>query len=55
LNFEKINIQGFSCFKRLFLIVNQEEKSLEQQKEDRIIVNNLNQLQGIETLWAIAI
>jgi hypothetical protein len=29
LNCEKINLQGFSCFKRLFLIVNEEEKSLE--------------------------
>jgi hypothetical protein len=29
LNSEKINLQGFVCFKRLFLIVNEEEKTLE--------------------------
>ena len=29
LNFEKVNTEGFSCFRRLFLIVNEEEKALE--------------------------
>lgn len=29
MNFEKLNTEGFSCFKRLFLIVNEEEKALE--------------------------
>lgn len=55
LNFEKINIEGFNCFKRLFLIVNEEEKALEIQKDNRIVVTNLNSLQGIETLWSFAI
>lgn len=55
LNFERINIQGFNCFKRLFLIVNEEEKVLIVHKEDRVVVSNLNALQGIESLWAIAI
>jgi len=49
-----MNIRGFNCFKRLFLIVNEEEKSLENRK-DRVYINNLNQLQGLDTLWAIAI
>jgi len=44
LNSEKINLQGFSCFRRLFLIVNEEEKALEQQRENRVLVNNLNSL-----------
>lgn len=42
LNSEKINMQGFMCFKRLFLIVNEEERTLEVQREDRVVVNNLN-------------
>jgi hypothetical protein len=54
LNFEKMNIRGFICIKRLFLIVNEEEKALEIKK-DRVYINNLNQLQGLETLWSIAI
>lgn len=29
LNSEKINLKGFVCFKRLFLIVNEEDKTLE--------------------------
>ena len=49
-----MNIRGFSCFRRLFLIVNEEEKSLEIRK-DRVYINNLNQLQGLDTLWAISI
>jgi hypothetical protein len=49
-----MNIRGFNCFKRLFLIVNEEEKALEIRKE-RVYINSLNQLQGIDTLWAIAI
>lgn len=49
-----MNIRGFSCFKRLFLIVNEEEKTLEIKK-DRVYINNLNQLQGLDTLWGIAI
>ena len=44
LNFERINIQGFNCFKRLFLIVNEEEKVLIVHKEDRVVVSNLNAL-----------
>lgn len=46
LNFEKINLQGFNCFKRLFLIVNEEDKTLEVQKggEERVTVLNLNNL-----------
>jgi hypothetical protein len=54
LNLEKMNIRGFTCFKRLFLIVNEEEKALENRKE-RVYINNLNSLQGLETLWGIAI
>ena len=50
-----MNLRGFSCFKKLFLIVNEEEKALEPQREDRVAVNNLNSLQGIETLWGISI
>ena len=49
-----MNIRGFSCFKRLFLIVNEEEKTLEIKK-DRVYINNLNQLQGLDTLSGIAI
>jgi hypothetical protein len=49
-----MNIRGFICIKRLFLIVNEEEKALEIKK-DRVYINNLNQLQGLETLWSIAI
>ena len=41
LNFEKMNIRGFNCFKRLFLIVNEEEKVVEIKK-DRVYTNNLN-------------
>lgn len=55
LNFEKMNMEGFSCFKRLFLIVNEEDKLLEAPKEDRVVVINLNSLQGLDTLWLIAI
>lgn len=50
-----MNLRGFSCFKKLFLIVNEEEKALEPQREDRVAVNNLNSLQGIDTLWGISI
>jgi len=39
----------------LFLIVNEEEKTLEVQREERVVVNNLNSLQGIDTLWNISI
>lgn len=49
-----MNIRGFNCFRRLFLIVNEEEKTLEIRK-DRVYINNLNQLQGLDTLWGIAI
>lgn len=57
LNFEKINLQGFNCFKRLFLIVNEEDKTLLVQKggEERVTVLNLNNLQGLDSLWSIAI
>lgn len=55
LNCDKINMQGFVCFKKLFLIVNEEQNFLEVQKEERVLVNNLNALQGLESLWAIAI
>lgn len=48
-------MEGFSCFKRLFLIVNEEEKLLEAGKEGRVVVINLNSLQGLDTLWFIAI
>jgi hypothetical protein len=34
-NFNKMNIKGFNCFKKLFLIVNEEEKALEPYREDR--------------------
>jgi hypothetical protein len=54
LDFEKMNIRGFNCFKRLFLIINEEEKIVEIKKE-RVYINNLNQLQGLESLWGIAI
>lgn len=47
LNLDKMNLRGFSCFKKLFLIVNEEEKALEPQREDRVVVNSLNSLQGI--------
>jgi hypothetical protein len=51
-----MNIRGFNCFKKLFLIVNEEEKNVEIWKEDRIYVNNTrcDQLQGIDSLWSIA-
>jgi hypothetical protein len=54
LNFERTNNQGFNCFKRLFLIVNSEERTLEGQDE-RLAVVNLNGLQGLDGLWSIAI
>ena len=55
LDCERINWHGFLCFKKLFLIVNEEEKQLELLGEDKASVNNLNSLHGIETLWKIAI
>ena len=53
-NCEKINHTGFQCFKKLFLIVNEEEKGLEQQRDDKIVVNTLN-LKGLESFWQISI
>jgi hypothetical protein len=50
-----MNLRGFNCFRKLFLIVNEEDKSLELQKEERVLVKNLNNLQGIDTLWSIAV
>lgn len=41
INFDKMNLRGFNCFKKLFLIVNEEEKNVEIQREDRIYVTNL--------------
>ena len=35
-------------------IINEEEKIVEIKKE-RVYINNLNQLQGLESLWGIAI
>jgi len=55
LNFDKMNLRGFNCFKKLFLIVNEEEKALDPAKDDKVSVNNLNNLSGLETLWGIAI
>ena len=48
-------MEGFNCFKRLFLIVNEEDKLLEIHKDERVVVVNLNTLQGLDTLWLIAI
>lgn len=50
-----MNLRGFNCFKKLFLIVNEEEKALEPQREDRVTVINMNNLQGLETLWGITV
>lgn len=55
LNFDKMNLRGFNCFKKLFLIVNEEEKALDPVRDERVTVNNLNNLSGLETLWNIAI
>jgi hypothetical protein len=55
LNCEKIELQGFICFKNLFLIVNEEEKLLEVQKEEKVSVNNLNALKGMDFLWNTAL
>ena len=55
LNFDKMNLRGFSCFKKLFLIVNEEEKAIEPSREDRVSVLNLNNLKGLNTLWGIAV
>lgn len=44
INSEKMNLQGFLSFKKLFLIINEEEKYLEIQREDKVSVNNLNAL-----------
>mmetsp|Transcript_8862 Transcript_8862/g.8233 ORF Transcript_8862/g.8233 Transcript_8862/m.8233 type:complete len:493 (+) Transcript_8862:1431-2909(+) len=54
-NCEKVNMHGFECFKKLFLIVNEEERSLEIQRDEKVSVNNLNMLKGIESLWQISI
>jgi len=54
-NSEKVSPQGFECFKKLFLTVNEEERSLEQTRDGKVTVNNLNMLKGIESLWQIAI
>ncbi len=55
LNFDKMNLKGFSCFKKLFMIVNEEDKVIEPTREDRISVINLNNLKGLNTLWGIAV
>jgi len=45
---------GFSCFKKLFIIVNEEEKYLQIMKDEQISVYNISNLIGIESLWQIA-
>ena len=55
LNFDKMNLKGFSCFKKLFLIVNEEDKVIEPAREDRVSVININNLKGLNTLWGIAV
>lgn len=55
LNIERLNLQGFNCFKRLFLIVNEEERALENAGEERVNVVNLQNLHGLDQLWQISI
>ena len=50
-----MNLKGFSCFKKLFLIVNEEDKVIEPAREDRVSVININNLKGLNTLWGIAV
>jgi hypothetical protein len=51
-----LNLQAYECFSSLFIGVNQQEGSLTLDREGNLLqVGNFTQLQGLNTLWKIAI
>ena len=57
MNCVNLNLQAFECFHSLFLGVNVQEGNLLLNPEDGSIqiVKNFAQMQGINTIWKIAI
>ena len=57
MNCVHLNNQAYDCFHTLFLGVNNQEANvvLDQQDGTMTQVNNFSQLQGINTMWKIAI
>lgn len=50
-----IGVEGFDCFKMLFLNVNNEKRLLEIDTNGTFAVNNIQLLIGLDTLWDIVI
>jgi len=50
-----IRLEGFYCFKTLFLTVNAEKKYIEFDNTGNYTVNQLNLLTGLDNLWDIVI
>lgn len=57
MNCLNLNFQAYECFHALFLGVNNQEANLVLDQSDGSMtqVNNFQSLQGIKTLWKIAI
>lgn len=50
-----IRVEGFHCFKSLFLTVNAEKRYIDLDNSGGYQVNQLGSLTGLETLWEIVI
>lgn len=50
-----MRVEGFGCFKMLFINVNNEKRNIDCTQDGSFSVSKLQDLIGMETLWDIAI
>jgi hypothetical protein len=56
LNCERLNFEGFHCFKTLFINVNSQMQTLKvDSQQQNYTVADPMKLQGIQTLWKLCI
>jgi hypothetical protein len=55
LDSQNIRVEGFACFKMLFINVNNEKRNIDYTNDGSFTVSKLQDLIGMETLWDIVI
>ena len=55
LDSQNMRVEGFECFKMLFINVNNEKRNIDYTNDGGFSVSKLQDLIGMETLWEIVI